>query len=120
MDGPVKLTLQESEAAESLVARHYGLIEAAWERCRRSGRDLLGVLDVNAKGKWFVGMSARTEAIDGTPAMLQHFPQLSKPAWEADPPIDEGGAIWLIVRSPEVSACVRVHRLIRLAPGGES
>jgi hypothetical protein len=119
VDRSAKLTLQESEAAESLIKRHFGLIEAAWDRCRRSGEDLLGVLDVDAKGKWFVGMSAREDAIDGTPALLQTFPQLSKSAWEAEPPIDRGGAIWLIVRSPDVSVCIRVHRMARLSPGGE-
>ena len=119
MDRSGKLTSRESEAAEALVVKHFGLIESAWERCRRSGEDLLGVLDVDAKGKWFVGMSPREDAIEVS-AMLEHFPQLSEPAWDAQPKVDRGGAIWLIVRSPDVSVCIRVHRPTRLAPGGDS
>lgn len=99
----------DAGAAVALVLEHIERIDDSWSQSEHKP-DVLGVLRVDSAGTWFVGMSGRQEVLGQSPDILQFFPQLGEPAWEAEPSTSPGNAMWLIVRSPEVAACVRLRR----------
>lgn len=109
----------EGERAKALVREHFEQIDATWQR-NRSERDLIGLLRVDDDGRWFVGMSNRQDKIVEVPEMLEHFPQLARPAWKAHPEFLPGTAMWLIVGSPPFWTCLRVHKTIRMVSGGSA
>ena len=109
----------DGERAKALVREHFDQIDAIWQR-NHSLRDLIGLLRVDGDGGWSVGMSHRQDKIEEVPEMLEHFPQLAQPAWKAHPEFLPGTAMWLIVGAPPYWRCLRVHKTIRMVPGGSA
>lgn len=109
----------EDERAKALVREHFTEIDAVWQR-NRDRRDLIGLLRVDADGRWFVGINEREDTIEQLPELLENFPNLARPAWKAEPTFLPGTAMWLIVGEPPLWRCLRVHKTAPMVPGGDA
>jgi hypothetical protein len=99
----------QMERAVALAQQHCLQLEEMWRRNRAHGADLVGALRSDEDGSWFVGMNERRELLDQSPALLEHFPQLDRPAWCALPHVGPGTAFWLIVGEPPCWTCMRMR-----------
>lgn len=109
----------DDDCATALVREHLDAIDESWERLHE-GDDLLGLLRVEDDGSLFFGLTERAEKIEQAPELLEYFPQIARPAWQASPVIAAGKAMWLIVGvSPPEWTCMRVLKTI-VMPGGSA
>ena len=119
MEGRLKLLERSPDAdrATALVREHFDAIDERWQGVHE-GNDLLGLLRVEEDGSLFLGLTERAEKIEQAPELLEHFPQIARPAWQATPVLAAGNAMWLIVGvSPPRWTCMRVHKTFVVSGG---
>jgi len=119
VEGRLKLLerSRDDDRATALVREHLDVIDESWQRVREVD-DLIGLLRVEDDGSLFLGLTERVEKIEQAPELLEYFPQLSRPAWQASPVLAAGTAMWLIVgASPPQWTCMRVHKTVVVSGG---